>query len=213
MISLTVLCEGQTEVNFVNQVLRPHLIQRDVFAKATNLGGGLTWKKLKRELNLTLQSRKNHEWLTTMFDLYKIMTVPDSPKIVSLSGVSKAMQMEEAMLEGLPNPNFLPYVQSYEFEALLYVDLEKLSVAFPDGDAEIGISSLKRDVEHLAPEDINEGEETAPSKRLIREIPSYKHRKSTAGPQVVEHIGLPAIREKCPHFDGWVRRLEQLGQQ
>ena len=61
-----------------------------------------------------------------------------------------------------------------------------------------------------SPELINDGQETAPSKRIIREIPDYEGRKVSAGPRVVDHIGLAAIRAKYPHFDGWLRRIETL---
>lgn len=212
MVSLTVLCEGPTEVNFVTQVLRPHLETRDVFAKPTSLGGGLTWVKLKRELNLSLKSKRSHEWVTTMFDLYKLMRVPDCPPLPHQSGLDKARALEEAMQKGLPNPNFIPYLQVHEFEALLFVNLTKLTDAFPDGEATKAIPALQAQTRDLSPEEINEGEQTAPSKRLIRAIPSYKARKSTAGPQVAEHIGLEALRQSCEHFDNWVSRLERLAE-
>lgn len=210
MATLTVLCEGPTEVNFVTQVLKPHLAKRSVFAKPTSLGGGLTWQRLKKELNLSLRHRRDHEWATTMFDLYKLMRVPDCPNLKADIGVEKAKNVEAAMKEGLPNPNFLPYVQVHEFEALVYADLDKLADAFPDGEATNAIRVLQAETRDLEPEDIDQGEQTAPSKRLIREIPEYKGRKTTAGPQIAEHIGLPALRAACPHFDNWVTRLENL---
>ena len=37
------------------------------------------------------------------------------------------------------------------------------------------------------------------------------YRREAIGPQVGELIGLAAIRAKCPHFGGWLTRLEQLG--
>lgn len=210
MITLTVLGEGPTEVNFVTQVLKPHLAARSIFAKATSLGGGLAWGKLKRELDLSLRQRREHEFLTTMFDLYKLMRVPDCPDSSGVYGAAKAVLLETAMLSGLPNPNFVPYVQVHEFEALLFADLKKLSVAFPDGEADNAISVLARETKSLQPEDIDEGEQTAPSKRLVRELPQYKGLKSTAGPQIAENIGLPVLREACPHFNDWITKLENL---
>jgi hypothetical protein len=210
LVSLTVLCEGPTEVNFVTQVLKPHLSSVDVFAKPTSLGGGLTWEKVKTELNLALRQRRDHEWATTMFDLYKMMRVPDCPNLGTSHGRAKAIKLEAAMAHGLPSPNFVPYVQVHEFEALVYVDLTKLADAFPDGEATEAIPALQNETQGLQPEDINEQEETAPSKRLIREIAAYKSRKTTAGPQVAEHIGLPTLRAACPHFNDWVSKLEVL---
>ena len=62
-----------------------------------------------------------------------------------------------------------------------------------------------------SPELIDDGPDTAPSKRIIAEIPEYAKRKSSAGPIVAERIGLPALRAKCEHFGGWIDRLETLG--
>lgn len=59
-------------------------------------------------------------------------------------------------------------------------------------------------------EQIDDGRETAPSKRIIEAIPQYAGRKATVGPDLVACIGLPRVREKCPHFDAWIRRLEAI---
>ncbi|NJN55573.1 MAG: DUF4276 family protein [Anaerolineae bacterium] len=59
-----------------------------------------------------------------------------------------------------------------------------------------------------SPEMINDDVNTAPSKRLIRLYPPYN--KPLHGNIAAEHIGLAAIREKCPHFNEWVSRLEQV---
>ena len=58
------------------------------------------------------------------------------------------------------------------------------------------------------PELIDDGPETAPSKRILEEIPEYD--KVAAGVSVVGKIGLPVLRQKCAHFNGWLTKLEQL---
>ena len=63
---------------------------------------------------------------------------------------------------------------------------------------------------HDTPEKIDDGQHTAPSKRIINEIPEYKHAKATAGPIIANEIGLPTMRRKCPHFNEWLAKLEQL---
>ncbi len=30
------------------------------------------------------------------------------------------------------------------------------------------------------------------------------------GKAIAEAIGIQAMRKKCPHFDGWLKRLERL---
>ena len=64
-------------------------------------------------------------------------------------------------------------------------------------------------VEKLNPELINDHPETAPSKRILKEIPEYY--KVTAGVSVVSKIGLPLLRLKCSHFNDWLTMLELLG--
>ena len=61
-----------------------------------------------------------------------------------------------------------------------------------------------------SPELINEGEETAPSKRIINEIPDYKDSKVLIGPAVAQAIGLRVLRERCAHFNEWMDRIESL---
>ena len=53
--------------------------------------------------------------------------------------------------------------------------------------------------------------DTAPSKRIIGQLPRYEHDKATVGVQAAQQIGLSRIRAKCPHFSRWVERLEALG--
>lgn len=48
------------------------------------------------------------------------------------------------------------------------------------------------------------------SKRIIDEIPEYAGVKPAAGSVIACEIGLPKMREKCPHFDEWVTMLEGL---
>ena len=71
------------------------------------------------------------------------------------------------------------------------------------------IASLVTMVGDTCPELINDGAETAPSKRILKQIPEYD--KVTAGWTVAEQIGLTTLRHKCPHFNDWLTRLEQLG--
>lgn len=62
----------------------------------------------------------------------------------------------------------------------------------------------------LSPEHIDDGPDTAPSKRIIGEVPEYEGVKASAGPIIAKKIGLQMIRSKCLHFDGWLKRLEHL---
>jgi energy-coupling factor transporter ATP-binding protein EcfA2 len=60
-------------------------------------------------------------------------------------------------------------------------------------------------VEAGGPELVNDGPETAPSKRLARYRPGYV--KTLDGPSVIAALGLPELRSRCPHLDRWLTRL------
>jgi hypothetical protein len=61
-----------------------------------------------------------------------------------------------------------------------------------------------------APELINHGEDTHPKARLRSLAGNY--RETLDGPTLLEKIGLATVRAACPHFDGWLKRLEALGE-
>ena len=65
--------------------------------------------------------------------------------------------------------------------------------------------------EFASPEHINDGDNTAPSKRIDDEIPEYKYMKASAGPIVADKIGLPTIRSKCKHFACWLSQTGKTG--
>jgi hypothetical protein len=105
---------------------------------------------------------------------------------------------------------FFPYLQLHEFEALLLTNLEAFEIEFPDPEYADALQNLRRDIGQTPPEEVNEGQETAPSKRILKHIPGYS--KAVAGINLVGLIGLPALRERCPHFRAWLERLEKLGE-
>lgn len=73
------------------------------------------------------------------------------------------------------------------------------------------MASSSKEVESSgSPELVNDGIDTAPSKRIIREIPEYASIKASAGPIVAEKIGLDNLRLKCRHFGEWLTKLEAL---
>jgi hypothetical protein len=95
----------------------------------------------------------------------------------------------------------------HEFEALLFTDHEVTAATIPAPEKAAELLSISGG---LAPEDINENRETAPSKRLKNVFPGF--RKTLHGPTATKRIGLTAIRARCPHFDSWITRLEKFAQ-
>lgn len=88
-------------------------------------------------------------------------------------------------------------------------DVSKFAWFFDNADS--GIAALGKIVDDVqSPEEINDGQHTAPSKRIIGQFPEYEDEKVMVGPQMAKAIGLEHIRSRCPHFGEWLRRLEKL---
>ena len=223
MIRLHVVVEGQTEEEFVNSVLANHFGQFDISTDArciltsrsrrgTHRGGISSYAKTKRDVELWLKEDNNRDsCVTTMFDLYGLPTdFPGFPEAAGRHDPRKRVESIEASFAKDINHNrFIPYIQLHEFEAFLFVDPAELSSEFLDHAAAIqNLIDATRSFE--SPELIDDHPSTAPSKRIIAVIPEYEGRKVSAGPRIARRIGLPSIRQKCPHFDGWLSRIEAL---
>lgn len=101
---------------------------------------------------------------------------------------------------------FIPYLQVYEFEALLFSNATIFETEFER--SEILDYEFLQQTLLIAPEEINDGLDTAPSKRLEKIIKGYN--KVLYGSLLSSEIGLDTIREKCPRFNQWIERLEKI---
>ena len=75
MTRLYIVCEGLTEVNFVTQLLKPHLEAPDplrLTVGAPNLRGHYTYAQLKKFVKNLLATPSSPVAVTTMVDLFKI---------------------------------------------------------------------------------------------------------------------------------------------
>lgn len=219
---LYITVEGQTERRFADDLLRPYLAQFSLDVRSrvvlTNRklgkrGGILDYARIQDDLwRLMREDGSNEARFTTMVDLYAMPAeFPgwDAARKKALPR-DRVTVLEESFCKEMGDRRFLPYIQLHEFEALLYCDLTQLQRRI--ADSQNAIEALSREVAGLAPEDINEGASTAPSKRIIRHLPIYERTKVRVGASAAAAIGLPALREKCPHFDAWIRKLESLGE-
>ena len=222
-IHLHIIAEGQTEQQFVLKVLAPHLAHYHVYADARCIltskdkhtgrqsrGGLPNYIKAKNDIQRWLKedSRTNCRF-STMFDFYALPNdFPDfSNAQKKTDPYQKIACLEAALAQDIGDNRFIPYIQLHEFEALILADARKLDWEYFEHEA--AIASLVTMVGDTCPELINDGAETAPSKRILKQIPEYD--KVTAGWTVVEQIGLATLRHKCPHFNEWLTGLEQLG--
>lgn len=223
------IVEGKTEMLFVKKVLGEYFGPQGIFFNARAVetsrdknkihrGGfrrGKTYPYVKKDIKNWLKQEPNpNTYFTTIFDLYALPK--DFPQFQEATKrtnpYDKVTCLEQGLLNDIGDKRFLPYIQLHEFETLLLVSPEKLSSEFLAQSDQAGITQLVNLVKSFAsPEEINEGKQFAPSKRIIQQIPSYKNRKASVGPSVAASIGIEAMRKKCPHFNDWLKKLENLG--
>lgn len=216
MTRVYMLVEGQTEEAFVRELLVPHYARLGLYLFPVIVhtspgykGGVVSYAKIKPQiLRLCRQDASAH--VTTLFDLYALpQDFPgkmDAAYPVGGSGRQKAEFLEARLAQEMGQANFLPHLMVHEFEALLFVQPDKFA-EWTDGLAVV--KSIRADAQsHATPEDINDGPQTAPSKRILAAMPRYQ--KTFHGPLIACEIGLDAMRVACPHFHGWLQQLEAL---
>ncbi len=222
---LYLFAEGQTEQTFADTLIKPHLAQHEVFMHYPRLiaharkkgkvhrGGGRNYAPMKNDILRSLREDSNHDvFFTTMIDLYAI--APDFPGLAEAESmrqnpIKRVELLEQRFAEDINDYRFFPYIQLHEYEAYLFAD--PTCFEYLDAFRTKEIEALKAIAnQYQTPELINDGLQTAPSKRIIAQFPDYGKAKSAFGPQLAELIGLQVIRSQCPHFNAWLSRLESL---
>lgn len=221
MIRLHVTAEGQTEQAFIKELLANHLSSFNVFADARCVltskdkraameyrGGLLNYEKARKDLMAWIKTDNHPECrFTTMFDLYALPDdFPEYNASRTLSPYDRVRTLEKAMADDIDDYRFIPYIQLHEFESLILSDPRALDCEYLEHEKPI--DNLISMVGGENPELINDGAQTAPSKRILQEIPEYD--KVTAGVSVAKMIGLKKLREKCRHFNDWLTLLETI---
>lgn len=201
-IRLAIVVEGETEEEFVNTVLVPHLRTFDVEATPHLLGGNITVERLASELTILYWS---YDRVTSLVDFYGFRN----------RGTGSREDLEARIHEQVDrriNPSWdqsrvFPYIQQYEFESLLFSDVTVFGELLDRPPDFVKKLQNIRSV-FPTPEEINDGAKTHPSKRIQDLAPSYQ--KRVDGPLLAAAIGLPTIRAQCPRFGRWIARLESL---
>jgi len=123
----------------------------------------------------------------------------------------KVNLIEGEFAKDIGDYRFIPYIQLHEYEALLFTDPKILEYEFFDSDDAISRLESVREIDGKGnPELIDNGEETAPSKRIIKEFPEYGNNKAAIGSMMAGLIGIDALKASCSHFKTWVEELENL---
>ncbi|WP_434571958.1 DUF4276 family protein [Pseudomonas sp. Z3-8] len=220
MIRIHVICEGQTEEMFINEVLAPAFHHMNIYlvpaliGKPGHKGGNFRFERLLTDVEKRLLGDRQ-AYCTTFFDFYGLPEAFPGKKEASNKETmdAKADCLLEAMTDKLRQKlgdevmrRFIPYVQMYEFEGLLFSCPTRLAQGINQPALEAKLLRIRNDFD--TPEAINNSPLTAPSKRLQNLYEGYD--KPLHGSLAAIEIGLPVIRSQCSRFNTWIKCMESL---
>lgn len=186
MIRVNVVAEGQSEMAFAKKLLNEYFGGSPIVDSRCVL----TSKNQKTNYEYRGGLLKYHQakndivrWLKEDANAY-VTTMFDFYRLpADFPGYHKAMECLDCR----------------ESEVLKYDYLEREDMA--------RIDHLYEETKMIPPEEINHGEETAPSKRLLRAV---NYHKGELVSEWLAMIGMDEIRKKCPHFSEWITKLQTL---
>jgi len=213
--AIYIICEGQTEEEFVNVILRPYFTSHQVYdvrpilmsTSKGHKGGDVKYDRLKFNIDKLLLSEKDI-LVTTFIDFFRLKS--DFPQFEigqqKPNKFERVAFLEQALAEAINRPRFIPYIQLHEFEGLLFAAKDGFEF-LPD----LKPSNLKELIvavnEKENPELLNDGELTAPSKRLEQLIPGFDKNKPFYGGIIAEVNTIEAILVRCARFTNWIETL------
>jgi hypothetical protein len=220
MVRVNIICEGQTEETFVQEVLYHFFVSKSIYlnpiliGKPGHKGGYFTFGRFVKDLRPLLSDA--NAYCTTLLDFYGLPSdFPGREKARTMTNIEEKSQcVTQSLVDALREKKisadslrrFIPYVQMYEFEGLLFSDCHSLASAI---DQPLLARKFKEIREGFpSPEDINDSKITAPSKRILEIYRSYN--KPIHGSLAIIEIGLDTIRRECKLFDRWLQQIEAL---
>ena len=223
MVEVRVIVEGFTEEAFVKQLIAPALQSRQIFIKPVMLstsknakGGAVTFDRLKLHARNYLRQHPPVV-ITTMLDLYRLPNnFPGFSAAKEKPDIYQRVQALEVELHqaivahvGCRPERFLPHIQPYEFEGLLFSDVVELCNTESAWSSSLAaLQKVRQSAE--SPEHINDSFETKPSNRLANLLHHPGYKKTLHGPRAAERITLAVMERECVHFGSWMKRLREL---
>ena len=213
--AIYIICEGQSEEEFVNGTLRPYFNSQQIYDVRSILmttskghkGGDVKYDRLKFNIDKLL-NRETDILVTTFIDFFRLKN--DFPKFEDAQAIQNKIQrvqfLEQALAVAIDNPRFIPYIQLHEFEGLLFASKDGFEF-LPDLKPANLKSLLSAVNEKENPEELNDGELTAPSKRLEQLIPGFDKNKPFYGGLIAEVNTIGAVLDRCLRFKTWVETL------
>ena len=219
MIRLNITTEGFSEERFVSDILRPHLLNYNIYTDARKVltnrklrkrGGIVGYEKFKNDVLQWIKENPD-AYHTTFIDLYGLKTdFPGHHTTSHLQPYNRILEMETLLGQDISFYKFIPYIQLHEYEALMYSNTSIMEQwlglynKLPKGC----FTKIRSSTKDNNPELINERIETAPSKRILALCDAYD--KVNDGILILKEIGLHALRSECRHFNEWLIKLETL---
>lgn len=210
MKRLIIIVEGQTEEEFVNQILAPYFNSKSILSvvpikiatSSTSKGGFVNYQHLKNDILKRI--RETDVIISTFVDYFRIPSSTPNYAVCQRHGNvnDRITCLESAIATDINFPNFIPYIQKHEFEALLFSSNVGFENLYEDNVISETASVIK---EYQNPEEINSRPIFAPSKRLVSIIGSYE--KVFEGNMIALEVGINTMLEKCPRFRNWIEKL------
>lgn len=209
MIRVALSVEGQTENEFCKKVLIPFFrnngVEMTPIIVATSKdkcgrkhkGGCINIDRIRSEIEKLLSS---YDYVTTLYDFYGFNSRP----------TTNVDELEKMMFELFKNKKFIPYIQKYEFETLLFSKPEYFTEYFGNDNVS---SKMQMIIDtYIDIEQINDSPQTAPHKRLevLFELENERYDKVFHGEGIAYDIGLETIRINAKRFDEWIEKIVRL---
>ena len=211
MIRIAISVEGQSEEAFVKSLLVPFFQEKNILiipiivttskdrCGRKNKGGCISIDRVKNEIKKLLNS---FDYVTTFYDFYGFKD----------KNTNNVEELEKKLYELFNTPKFIPYIQKYEFETLLFSDPDYYKKYFDDDTI---TKEMKKIINQFGGdiENINDSPLTAPSKRIeaLFEMINETYDKVFYAEAISSEIGLDMIRKKAKRFDNWIKKIINLG--
>lgn len=214
MKRLYIVVEGQTERDFVKEILCPYLNLYDIYCitpvlihtSRTGRGGLVNYEHLKNTIKPLLKTKGEDIIVTTFIDYFRIPTnIPKYEECIQAgSNKEKVEKLEQSIDKNIDDRRFFSYIQLHEFEALLFSNNNGFKEYFTEEQSKLTDVIVK---EFNNPEDINTRPQYAPSKRILEIKENYN--KPLEGNLIALEIGINEMLKRCTRFSIWVNRLIQ----
>ena len=218
MKKVLILVEGQTDETVVRDVLAPHLsskgialvpvivkTKRDKTGKAFK-GGISSFDQVHRDLKPLLRDG-SAIGVTTLLDYYGLPNdFPGMKDRPPKDAYARVAHVEAEFAKAVNNRKFVAHLTLHEIEAWIYVDPKAAEWVFENQKVPLRLKEIRASCGGA--ELVDEGPETAPSKRILAIAPEFE--KAIHGPMAIEAVGIDQIRTACQHADAWLRTIEAL---